>query len=86
MQRVCRQKHRQHLPFLGRQFAHQAQAGLAYVGDVDLAHLQVNFARLDLAQIENVIDQGEQVLAAFHHIVERLALPAVDRAVDFVLE
>src|SRR6185295_5127904 len=48
----------------GRPLMHDAHGRFDDVGDIDVVFLQLEFADFDLGDVEDVVDDAEQVLAA----------------------
>ena len=59
---------------LRRPLAHHHDAALERLAQRERAHLQLHLARLDLREIQHVVDQREQVVARREDVVEVLLL------------
>ena len=67
---------------LGGPARHQVQRGLDALAEVERLGLELEPARLDLGEVEDVVDHGEQRVAALPHDLRVLALLVGQRGVE----
>ena len=56
----------------------EAQTGLAHLVDGDVFDDQIEFAGLDLGEVEDVVNQRQQVPATLFNMAERINLLRID--------
>ena len=72
--------HRERDPAARGPLAHQGDGVVDRLPQMEVGQLQLHPARLDLREVEDVVDQGEQVAARGEDILQILLLLAVDVA------
>src|SRR5208283_2000692 len=72
--------------FLQGRLLDQAMRGLAHLLYIDRSELELDLAALDLGDVEDIVDQGEQVSAAVLEIKDRAMLPGVQRTIHLLVE